>query len=92
MMQSHEPRTLPEHDKDLFREYIWRRGLRLLEPFKERLQEDLLGTCAGVLDGNAPHKAGCYLASALSTGELLRIYDTLAHIRVSENASALRRS
>lgn len=91
VMQNHSPRPLPDHDRDLFREYIWRRGLRLLEPFKERLYENLLGACVGILDGEQPHHAGPYPASALSTGELLRMYDTLAHIRFAETSNALTR-
>jgi glycogen debranching enzyme len=75
----------------LFLEYLWRQGLRLLEPFKERLNVDLLGMCAGELDGDAPYSARADSASALSTGELLRIYDILTRLRAPHLQQALSR-
>lgn len=78
------------HQNDsLFLEYLWRQGLRLLEPFKERLQVGLLGMYAGELDGDAPHGPGAYSASAMSTGELLRIYDILTRLRAPHMQQAL---
>lgn len=68
----------------LLREYLWRKGLRLLEPFQQSLHEGLLGMCPAVLNGDPPHQPGHIPASALSIAELLRIYDTLARMRVSQ--------
>jgi glycogen debranching enzyme len=76
--------TYSQHDKSLCQEYLWRTGLQLLEPFKERLNEGILGMCPAVLDGDAPHCAGQSSALALNTGELLRIYDTLTQVRVMQ--------
>ncbi|HZR38751.1 MAG TPA: amylo-alpha-1,6-glucosidase [Ktedonobacteraceae bacterium] len=74
-------------DENLCHEYFWRNGLRLLEPFKERFAEGLLGMSEGVCDGNEPYqpyRPGEGLGSALSTGELLRIYDVLAQMRIMQ--------
>ncbi|MBV9230918.1 MAG: glycogen debranching enzyme N-terminal domain-containing protein [Chloroflexi bacterium] len=73
-----------QEDKSLCQEYLWRTGVQLLEPFKERLNAGLLGMCPAVLDGEAPHHAGKCSALALNTGELLRIYDTLAQMRTTQ--------
>jgi glycogen debranching enzyme len=77
--QSIEP-ALRQNDS-LFLEYLWRKGQRLLEPFKERLSVGLLGMYVGALDGDAPYAARLCEASALSTGELLRVYDMLTRLR-----------
>jgi glycogen debranching enzyme len=89
MLQKHAPEPLPEHGKTLFREYLWRKGLRLLEPLKELLSENLMGMCGGALDGEAPHHINHEIASALSIGELLRVYDTLARLRTNGYESVL---
>ena len=74
-------------DSPLLREYQWRKGLQLLEPFRERFQANLLGTCEGIFDGEKPHEPllrnEC-LASATCIGELLRSYNVLAQLSVSE--------
>jgi hypothetical protein len=80
------PQLVKRQDPHLFREYLWRKGLQLLEPFRERLQTWLLGTCEGILDGDRPHEPSQknqFLASATSIGELLRSYNTLAQLCVS---------
>ncbi|WP_165423527.1 amylo-alpha-1,6-glucosidase [Ktedonosporobacter rubrisoli] len=69
-------------EKTLFQEYLWRKGLQLLEPFKNRFTVGLLSMNEGTFNGDAPfHPTGQYLASASCTGELLRIYDMLARMR-----------
>ncbi len=64
------------------REYLWRKSLLLLETFQDRFSQGLLGMCEGAFSGDAPYTPGKSCASLLSTGELLRIYNTLTHIRV----------
>lgn len=76
----------------IFREYQWRKGLQLLEPFRECFQANLLGTCEGIFDGNEPHKPllrNQFLASATCIGELLRSYNTLAQLSVSEQQAGV---
>lgn len=71
----------------LLREYQWRKGLQLLEPFRERFQANLLGTCEGIFDGNQPYEPllqNPCLASATCIGELLRSYNSLAQLSVPE--------
>ncbi|MBO0780901.1 MAG: glycogen debranching enzyme N-terminal domain-containing protein [Ktedonobacteraceae bacterium] len=75
--------------QDLLREYLWRRGLRLLEPLKEHLYRDLLGMCPATVGGSTPHQPGYVAASSLSIAELLRIYDVLAHIRTTQPERSL---
>ncbi len=74
---------LSSRDSNLFQESLWHKGLRLLEPFEERFHEGLLGMSEGIFDGNSPHSVGQNRASAVSTGELLRIYNLLAQVRVT---------
>jgi glycogen debranching enzyme len=79
-------------DPPLFREYQWRKGLQLLEPFRERFQANLLGTCEGIFDGDEPYKPlprNQYLASATCIGELLRSYNTLAQLSVPEQQAGV---
>ena len=67
-------------DEKLYQEYVWRKGLQLLEPFREDLSEGLLGMIGGVFNGNAPHHASYSLASAPAIGEILKVYDSLARL------------
>lgn len=81
------PQSQEREDPHLFREYVWRKGLQLLEPFRQRFQAMLLGTCEGILEGNEPHEPlphNQFLASATSISELLRSYNTLAQLCVPE--------
>ena len=59
-------------------EYWWLKGLQRLEPFRRQLHEGLLGMVGGVYDGDAPQRAGYNVTSALSIGEILRVYSLLA--------------
>ncbi len=88
---SHPPQMSSSQSTYLCQEYLWRKGLQLLEPFKERLSQDLLGMTEAVFDGNTPHRAGPIITSALCSGELLRIYDTLAKVRVMHPEYVLSR-
>ncbi|WP_376795370.1 amylo-alpha-1,6-glucosidase [Thermogemmatispora sp.] len=62
----------------LGQEYIWRQGLRALEPFLQELTQNMLGMIGGVFDGDPPHRAGYQAACASGVAELLRIYSYLA--------------
>ncbi|HLZ63968.1 MAG TPA: amylo-alpha-1,6-glucosidase [Ktedonosporobacter sp.] len=75
-------RSVLRQGEHLYQEYLWRKGLQLLEPFRERLNEGVLGVCPGVFDGDAPYYSGTRMILAVNVGELLRIYSILAHMRV----------
>jgi len=70
-------------------EQVWRKGLQLLEPFRKQLNEGMLGMLAAVFDGDAPHNSGYTSASAISTGEILRVYKLLAHLGIKYQDHAL---
>ncbi len=70
-------------DSDFPQEYQWRRGITLLEPLRKQLTAGMLGTIGSVFSGSFPHQAGNDVASALSVGELLRIYQRLTQLRVA---------
>lgn len=88
-LQNQTQNNFSARDSHLLQEYLWRKGLLLLEPFQERFSEGLLGMNEGVFDGDVPHRAGLNCASAISTGELLRIYNMLARIQVAYAEHAL---
>ncbi|HEY0754360.1 MAG TPA: amylo-alpha-1,6-glucosidase [Ktedonobacteraceae bacterium] len=72
-----------------YQEYIWRKGLQALEPFRQQMLKHMLGNISDVYDGDTPHTTGPHLASALSVGEILRIYSVLAHMGVQHSDQAL---
>jgi glycogen debranching enzyme len=67
----------------LHSEYLWLRGKQLLEISKGRLNVGLLTMYDAVLDGDGPSSHCLDGASAMSTGEMLRIYDLLSRTQVS---------
>nr|BBH94125.1 glycogen debranching protein [Thermogemmatispora argillosa] len=73
----------------LGQEYIWRQGLRALEPFLHELAQNTLGMVSGVFDGDPPHRAGYQAACASGIAELLRIYSYLAQTGAGHLAPAL---
>ena len=81
------PQTPEESNAHL--EQIWHAGLHLLEPFQQHLTEGVLGMLGGVFEGDAPHASRYMAASAISTGEILRVYDLLAHLDVQFQNKAL---
>jgi predicted glycogen debranching enzyme len=92
MLSIHTPAATVSSLQDerlLYQEYLWRKGLQLLEPFRERFSEGLLGMTGGVFDGDAPHHAGHSPASVLALGELLRVYDTLARMHVPQSTDLI---
>jgi predicted glycogen debranching enzyme len=79
-------------DERLCQEYLWRKGLCLLEHLKGPLSKGLLGMSASVFDGDSPHhthRSSEHITSALSTAELLHTYHILAHIRISHPEHSL---
>jgi len=70
-------------------EQVWHTGLRLLESFQQRLTEGMLGMLGGVYDGDTPHASRYIAASAISTGEILRVYNLLAHLGIKYQNHAL---
>ncbi len=83
--------TSTESSKDncIDLERVWRTGLRVLEPFRNQLNEDMLGMPGGVFDGDTPQNRGYLAASAISAGEILRIYNLLAHLGIRNQDHAL---
>lgn len=80
------PYTNQSFSQELVHEYVWRKGLQLLAPLQERFQDGIQGMSGGVFAGNAPHSAGYPLASALCSGELLRIYAKLAQMQTHQSS------
>ena len=72
------PESERKRQSDLYQEYVWRKGLQTLEPFRQHMQKHMLGHISAVYDGDASHNSGPWVASALSIGEILRVYSTLA--------------
>lgn len=79
----------PPARPDLYKEYVWRKGLQVLEPFCQQMQREMLGCVSEVYAGDAPHSSGPELASALSSGEILRAYRVLAHLGIQQRDQAL---
>ncbi|GHO93475.1 glycogen debranching protein [Reticulibacter mediterranei] len=76
----------------LCQEYLWRKGLQMLEPTKELFSQGLLGMNAGIFDGDSPHRPSRhshFQASATGTAALLRCYEMLSHIRTAYPEYAL---
>jgi len=70
-------------------EQVWHTGLHLLESFQQQFTEGMLGMLGEVFDGDAPHAARYIAASAISTGEILRVYNLLAHLGIRYQNQAL---
>lgn len=88
-MLNQRKHTLSESDSQLLQEYLWRKGMKLLEPLQTRFSQGLLGMCENIFDGNHPQQAGPQSASLLCTAELLRTYKQLVKMRVDQHASLL---
>jgi glycogen debranching enzyme len=71
------------------RESARRKGIEVLNTFREQLRSDMLGMIGSVYDGDPPQRPHTQLASAKSTGELLRVYKLLAHMGVRSSDQAL---
>lgn len=89
---SGELRHLYGMDSDLPHEYLWRKSIFLLEPFRKQLETGMLGTIGGVFAGDVPHEADALLtiaASAVSIGEILRMYHHLTQHRIQYPANLI---
>ncbi|HVB21234.1 MAG TPA: amylo-alpha-1,6-glucosidase [Ktedonobacteraceae bacterium] len=69
-------------DSNLPQEYLWRKSIQLLEPFRKQLETGMLGMVGSVFSGAEPHVPGYNAASALTIGEILHIYHRLTQQRV----------
>jgi glycogen debranching enzyme len=69
-------------ETDVYKEYVWRKGLQVLEPFCQQMEREMLGSISDAYSGDAPHSSGPRPTSALSIGEILRAYKVLAHLGV----------
>lgn len=79
------PQALEKQDSHLFYEHLWHKGLALLQPFRQRFEAMVLGTCEGIFEGDEPNEPLSQLqclASATSIGELLRSYTMLAQLSI----------
>jgi glycogen debranching enzyme len=78
---------------------IRQKGFDVLEPFRKHLTEEMLGMISGAFSGDAPHHwnpawgagnpiyRGTYaVASALSTGEILRVYARFVQVDAGQSA------
>jgi glycogen debranching enzyme len=72
----------PGMETNVYKEYVWRKGLQALEPFCHLMEREMLGSISDAYSGDGPHSSGPRLASALSIGEILRAYKVLAHLGV----------
>ncbi len=74
---------------DFYRDRAWHQGLETLEPFRQHMQYEMLGTIGEVYSGDLPHTSGSQIASAISIGEILRAYRALAHMGVQYSGQAI---
>src|SRR6266566_3331800 len=81
--------TCSTQDKHSHLERVWRKGLQLLESFPKQLNEGMLGMLGSAFDGDAPQNRGHLATSALSTAEILRVYNLLTHMGISYQDHAL---
>jgi glycogen debranching enzyme len=90
-VEGQAPASRKNHAQEIqrYQESAWRKGIRLLDSFREQLRSDMLGAISNVYDGDAPQQPHIYMASALSIGELLRVYRLLAHMGVRFSDQAL---
>ncbi|GCE26490.1 glycogen debranching protein [Dictyobacter alpinus] len=78
-----------EQDSQVFKEYLWRKGMQLLEPLQDRFTVGLLGTCENVFDGDSPQHPSPQAAGLLSSAELLRSYNKLVQMRIEHTERLL---
>jgi glycogen debranching enzyme len=67
---------------DHYKEHTWSKGLQVLEPLRQHMQQHMLGSISAVYSGDPPYNSGLQLTSAASLGEILRTYGVLAHMGV----------
>ena len=67
---------------------IRQKGVEVLEPFRKHLGVEMLGMIAGAFSGDVPHESGYNVASAVSVGEILRVYNIFAQMDVGQEGRA----
>ncbi len=67
----------------------WRTALQMIEPFRTKFSEGMLGMVGGVYNGNTPQDRGYKVTSATSIGEILRVHTLLAQHTVQHNDALL---
>src|SRR6266567_2221053 len=78
-------------DRQLQQEHLKRlqhEGLAILEPFRKQLSEGILGMIGSAFSGDAPHDGGYRVTSALSIGEILRVYNLFAQTDIGYSSQA----
>jgi len=67
--------TANESQQQGQQETLWQNGLAVLELFRKQFSIGLLGMIGGVYSGDAPQQVEYKVTSALSVGEILRVYN-----------------
>ena len=75
-----------KYQKNYGQIFWWQQSLSTLDPFKKLFGEGALGMIGGVYDGELPQQAAYQVASVVSVGELLRVYNELANVVASSLA------
>lgn len=88
-LRDQDARERSPEGEGFYREHVWQKSLQALEPLARRFSEGLLGVVEGVFDGDIPQRVGLSEGYALSQGELLRSYNTLAQFRATHPLYAL---
>jgi glycogen debranching enzyme len=60
-------------------EHLWRKGLQIIAPFMQYETKNMLGMIGGAYSGDEPYTTMYEVASARSSGEILRVYERLSH-------------
>ena len=80
--------TLSEAQGEEHLKQLQHKGLEILEPFRKQIEEGILGMIGSAFSGDAPHDGGYRAASALNTGEILRVYNLLAQADMGNSSRA----
>lgn len=75
-----------KYQKNYGQIFWWQQSLSTLDPFRKLFSEGVLGMIGGVYDGELPQQSIYQVASVVSVGELLRVYNELANVVASSLA------
>ncbi|HEV7235256.1 MAG TPA: amylo-alpha-1,6-glucosidase [Ktedonobacteraceae bacterium] len=75
-----------KYQKNYGQIFWWQQSLSTLDPSRKLFSEGVLGMIGGVYDGELPQQASYQVASVVSVGELLRVYNELANVVASSLA------
>jgi glycogen debranching enzyme len=78
-----EATTSTTHNRDEGQkraQHVRQKGYEVLEPFRKHMSVEMLGMIGGAFSGDTPHESGYAFASALSAGEILRVYSLFAQM------------